>query len=135
MSLQTPALLVLQTSNALDYQLHGDGSVTFSFALPDFFDATKPHALKLLFLTGAKQTLLCSSNLVAPQALDGELRPLLGTSNADSNVYIPVRTNLVAAVGELNIRPLDGEKLSKLENLVMALHLVPTNELALWGHR
>lgn len=126
--------MVLQASQAVNDHTHSDGSISFTFTLPDY-DIQDPHAIKLLFVSGHKQIIICQSNLVAPQLLNGQLFPLIGTSIQYSNVYVPVRSNSIGGTIELNIRPLHGGKLDKPENLVIGLHLAPTKDLTLWAHR
>lgn len=134
MAAQTPTLMVLQAAQALNNHQHSNGSVSFTFTLPDY-DIREPHAIKLLFVIGAAKPVICQSNLVAPQLFNGQLFPLIGTSVQYSNVYVPVRNNWIGGTIELNFRSLSGGKLEKAENLVIGLHLAPIKYLALWGHR
>ena len=124
--MKTPIVLTIRSvDSGVKYEIQSDGSASLSYCLPQAFDLKEPHAVKLLYIKGPKKHVVCTANFIELQGFNREPVMVLGTSVTGSNVYIPLRTNYVAGVGWITISHLDGSPIDKLENTILALHLVP----------
>ena len=128
--MKTPIVLTIRSMDSgVGYAIQSDGTAALSYCLPEPFDLKEPHAVKLLYIKGPKKHVVCTANFIELQGFNREPMMILGTSVTGSNVYIPVRTNYIAAVGWITISHLDGTPIEKLENTILALHLVPMSHV------
>ena len=128
--MKTPITLTIRsTDSGVAYEIENDGCASLSYCLPEPFDLQGPHAVKLLYIKGPKKDVVCYANFIELQGFNREPMMVLGTSVAGSNVYIPVRTNYIAAVGWITIAHLDGSPITKLHPTTLALHLVPMSHV------
>ena len=128
--MKTPIVLTIRSvDSGVGYEIQSDGSASLSYCLPEPFDLSEPHAVKLLFIKGPEKHVICEANFVEPQGFNREPATVLGTSVAGSNVYIPLRSNYVPAVGWLTLSNLDATPIDQLQPTILALHLVPMSHV------
>lgn len=130
--MKTPVVLRIRSSDSVYYSLKGDGTASISYCLPQGFDVTQPHAIKLLYVNGPSKPVFCHCNFIQLQAFNMGPSNILGTSMPGTNTYVPVGTNYVPAVGWITIENMDGSPIEELEDINLALHLVPIDQLSLW---
>ena len=122
MDLQTPIVVTIRTrewAGRVDEQ----GRMWVPFRLASSIQLNQAHTVKLLYVWGTTQPLLCYSSLVRPQAVDESRRDLLGTSFPQCNVYLPVNGNFFGPAGWLCFENMDGTPINKYLDLVCAFHL------------
>ena len=130
MPLKTPNVLTIRTlDSGVAYEIQSDGSASLSYCFPEPFDLQEPHAVKLLYIKGPKKHVVCVANFIEPQGFNRDPMGVLGTSASDSNVYVPLRTNYLPAVGWFTLFHLDGTPIESLNTTVLALHLVPMKHI------
>lgn len=130
MVLKTPIVLTIRTiDSGVAYDIQSDGSASLSYCLPEPFDLDEPHAVKLLYIKGPKKHVACVANFIETQGFNREPLNVLGTSVANSNVYVPIRSNYITAVGWLTLFNLDGTPIESLDPTILALHLVPLTQV------
>ena len=128
--MKTPIVLTIRSvDSGVAYAIQSDGTASLSYCLPQPFDLEEPHAVKLLYIKGPKKHVVCQANFLELQGFNREPMMILGTSITGTNVYVPVRTNYIAAVGWITIANLDGTPIDKLENTTLALHLIPMRQV------
>ena len=131
---KTPLVVSVCSRQADYFTLRADGTVSLSYKLPNGLLLREPHYAKLLFVHGLDEAplgLVCP--FVQTQSVDGNPKGQLGTSLAQSNVYVPVRDNYISATGWLQLARLDGFPIRRLSPVVLAIHLVPASQLPLLG--
>jgi hypothetical protein len=133
--LSTPVTLTVASRAANSFSLRADGSAALTFSLPGPLDVHEPHGIKLLYLWGSPDILLCQSALIHAQGLNTTTSPVLGISGTDSNVFHPIPANShIPTANTLILRNLDGTPMRlPLPEIVLALHLVPQEQMHLWA--
>ena len=130
MSLKTPIVLTIRSvDSGVAYEIQSDGTASLSYCLPEPLDLHEPHAVKLLYIKGPEKHVFCCANFIEPQGFNRDPVTVLGTSITGTNVYIPLRTNYITAVGWFTLSNLDGTPIDRLDPTILALHLVPTSQV------
>jgi hypothetical protein len=126
MELKTPLLFVINSEKALYGSLQSDGSYCLTYELANSLILEEPHVAKLLSLrSDAEKQLVCTAGFVKQGSLDGEEARILGTSIAQSNVYVPVTGNHIPAIGWLSFSHLDATPIVKEPLIHLAIHVAP----------
>ena len=126
MRLESPLLLVLGSDNAAHAALHWDGSFSVTCILPQSVKLAGRHGAKLLYLFGdSDKELAVSASFVRAQCYGRKPARVLGTSVAQSNVYVPVDGAALPSVVVFTFRCLDGTPLRPQPRLYFAVHLAP----------
>ena len=132
MVLKTPIVLTVRSLDAVYWTTESDGTAALSYNFPDHFDVERPHAVKLLYVHGFSKPVFVKSTFIELQGLNRNPYHLLGTSIPSSNVYVPVHVNYIVATGYFLFSHVDTTPIQVLDDVVLAIHLVPIDVLHVW---
>ena len=120
-------VVVIRSADVVRQVMKRDGAVVLTYLLPRSLHFHRPHQAKLLFVSGhGGRELLCCASFVKEQFLGREPARILGTSVAQSNVYVPINGNMLPSSGYLTLSSLDGQPLTKsLGDICLAIHVTP----------
>lgn len=132
MVLKTPVVLTVRSVDAVYWSLQPDGSAGLSYSFPDGFDIQRPHAVKLLYVHGCSKPVFVKWTPIELQGLNRNPCHLLGTSLPASNVYIPIHSSYIVGTGYFLLSNMDMTPITQLDDIVLAIHLSPTDTLTIW---
>lgn len=134
--MRTPIILRFTAEGAVHYGLKSGGTTsTISYCLPQAFDCSEDHAVKIIRVLGNSQPISIATTFTELQSLNFGPSHVIGSSDIATNVYVLVNVLQIAPVGWLSITPLlpDSPPLI-LDPLDISLHLCPVNKLHLFKH-
>jgi hypothetical protein len=131
-----PFTVTFQSSQAQHVE-HRRDSLVLSHRLPRLFSFDQPHLVKLQLVAGLEKEppLLVYASFAEPQPFNGEYRPLLGSTRADSNSFIPLAGNFLSGTVTLTLESLNGATVNVFpstapgSNFTLGVYVVPASWL------
>lgn len=119
----TLTIVVQNTKSVQNYSR--EGTVNFSYTLPEALHFDEPHFARLVWLGGSKKSCLVFADFVKTQYVNGQLEPFLGCSGSSAigSPWIPLASSYIPSFGFIKVRPTNFSSLSEETKLTLIVEI------------